>query len=236
MENADLDSSLARRICQGENPWSADGIISYSRMDSTVSINLFNADGSLAGFSGNGFACVAYHLMSMGNADCLTLNSAQVSVEVNCREEGVELYLPGFQPDLKAKYPFEYRVGGLVYETIDVGNEHAVFFDTVESPAVESYFADRSLFPESININLAKVINRQEIELEVIERGCGRTPACTSGAFATVITAVLAGFCEPPVIVRQVGGEVLIDRDAEGRYSVVLQPKKVGTYKYGSER
>ena len=46
------------------------------------------------------------------------------------------------------------------------------------------------LFPQKINVNFAKILNNNKIELKVWERGAGITKACGTGASATTVAAI----------------------------------------------
>lgn len=237
LENGTVSPELARETCDRSSGLGADGLINFEVQQDVFQLELINSDGSTAGFSGNGFACTAAYLMRTYALSTLELISKTKRVPVTLQKDGVLLTIGDYSFDLNSRYPFEHQVGGKSYHTVDVGNEHAVFFDTVDSRTVESYFAQETLFPDSININLARILSESLIDLEVIERGCGRTRACTSGALATAIAAITCGLCSPPIRIRQPGGEILVNRDpGQDRYSVKLSPVYIGTFEYGTKR
>ena len=81
-------------------------------------------------------------------ANRLTLESSAILLQVEKSHDGIRLILPKMESNLSEKYPFLHSVRDVTYRLIYVGNEHAVFFDTVDSSKVQSYFADPTLFPD----------------------------------------------------------------------------------------
>ena len=66
------------------------------------------------------------------------------------------------------------------------------------------------IFPQGVNVNVAKVQSRKLIELQVYERGSGFTDACGTGACATLIAAYNLNLTERTSIVRMLGGDLEI--------------------------
>jgi diaminopimelate epimerase len=61
-----------------------------------------------------------------------------------------------------------------------------------------------------------EVINRNEINLRVYERGTGETLACGTGACAAVTSGQLRGLLDPGVKVNLPGGSLFIEWQGEG--------------------
>ena len=76
-----------------------------------------------------------------------------------------------------------------------MGNPHVTFFSealdqaALHGPAIEYH----ALFPESVNVGFAQVLDRGRIRLRVWERGAGLTLACGSGACAALVNASRRG-------------------------------------------
>jgi len=79
-------------------------------------------------------------------------------------------------------------------------------------PKVEQH----KIFPNRINFEVAKVLNRQEIEVRVWERGVGETLACGSGACAVAVAAQLYGFIEHKVDIKLPGGTLQVEWEGTG--------------------
>ena len=77
---------------------------------------------------------------------------------------------------------------------VNVGNPHIVFFvkDCFENnlkvigPKIENH----ELFPDRINVTFAQMIDRENILVNVWERGAGLTKACGTAACATAVAAL----------------------------------------------
>lgn len=106
-----------------------------------------------------------------------------------------------------------------VVTCVSMGNPHCVIFvDDVDDapvhtmgPALETHAA----FPRKTNVEFARVLSDDRIELRVWERGVGETLACGTGACATVVAAHLSGRTRRSCTVELPGGELRIDWDRE---------------------
>ena len=98
-----------------------------------------------------------------------------------------------------------------------MGNPHFVIFvdkneDLMALAKEYGPLIERSSeFPEKTNVEFAKIISDEKIELQVWERGCGITLACGTGACATVVAGIINGLLEHSVDVKLLGGTVHID-------------------------
>jgi diaminopimelate epimerase len=98
---------------------------------------------------------------------------------------------------------------------VSMGNPHCITFvdDTTNAPvhslgpAVET----SDYFPQKTNVEFAKIISRNEIELRVWERGCGETLACGTGACATLVASVLNDKTDRSAVVHLPGGDLSIE-------------------------
>ena len=76
---------------------------------------------------------------------------------------------------------------------VNVGNPHIIFFvkDCLEynlkiiGPKIENH----DLFPEKTNVTFAQIIDKNNIKVNVWERGAGLTKACGTAACATGVVA-----------------------------------------------
>jgi len=104
---------------------------------------------------------------------------------------------------------------------VSMGNPHAVYFSeqTVSDfplsrlgPEVEHH----EIFPERINFEVARVLNRKQVEARVWERGVGETLACGSGACAITVAAHLHGYIDNKVDIKLPGGLLEVEWDGVG--------------------
>tara|TARA_B100001250_G_scaffold4677_1_gene3951 strand:+ start:45 stop:863 length:819 start_codon:yes stop_codon:yes gene_type:complete len=174
--------------------------------NNTFPITIFNSDGGEISACGNGSRCVAYLLGK-------DLNTKEIKLKTNNRlinakiidEFNVELEMgkPLFSfeeiPLSKTINPGDItlNINGKTFShgfCINIGNPHIIFFvkDCFEhnlnilGPKIENH----ELFPEKTNVTFAQVDNKNNITVNVWERGAGLTKACGTAACATAV----AGF------------------------------------------
>ena len=109
----------------------------------------------------------------------------------------------------------------LLLNFVSVGNPHAVYFwqrPVSEFPLsqIGPVVEHHEMFPNRTNFEVANVINRQQIEVRVWERGAKETMACGSGACAVAVAARLHGYIENVVDIRLPGGILGVEWDGVG--------------------
>ena len=125
--------------------------------------------------------------------------------------------------DIKSTFNYSVTVGRkeLNLSLVSMGNPHAVYFYQGQvsdfplsqlGPKVERHKA----FPEGTNFEVARVINRKQIDARVWERGVGETLACGSGACAITVAAQLLGYVDDKVAVKLPGGLLGVEWDGVG--------------------
>jgi diaminopimelate epimerase len=104
---------------------------------------------------------------------------------------------------------------------VSMGNPHAVSFlnsSVAEFPLCEvgPKVENHGMFPERINFEIVRVLNRRKVEARVWERGAGETLACGSGACAIAVIARIKGYTDNEVDIRLPGGNLTINWDGVG--------------------
>jgi len=127
------------------------------------------------------------------------------------------------------------NVGGLDYKItlVNVGNPHCVIFsdkvDAVNVAAIGPEFENCEYFPEGINTEFVRVVNKVTLKMRVWERGSGETWACGTGACAAVVAAVLAVYCEKDtnVTVKLRGGDLTVNYHSDDTVELMGSVKTV---------
>ena len=125
--------------------------------------------------------------------------------------------------DIKSMISYTLTIDGreLALNLISMGNPHAVYFwqNPVDDfplselgPKVENH----GIFPNRVNFEVARVLNRQQIEARVWERGVGETLACGSGACAIVVAAQKLGYADNKIDVKLPGGILGVEWNGTG--------------------
>ena len=116
---------------------------------------------------------------------------------------------------------------------VNVGNPHCVIFsDQVDAENVETIGSEletSAYFPEGINTEFIRVVNKVTIKMRAWERGSGETWACGTGACAAVVAAVLAGYCEQDtnITVKLRGGDLTVNYRKDGSVELMGNVKTV---------
>ena len=125
--------------------------------------------------------------------------------------------------DMKPIMNYPVIVDGreLLLNLVSTGNPHAVYFSHHPvsdfplyqlGPKIEHH----EIFPKRVNFEVARVVNRKQIEARVWEAGVGETLACGSGACAIAVIAKLQGFIDSKVDIMLKGGLLAVEWDGVG--------------------
>ena len=79
------------------------------------------------------------------------------------------------------------------------------------------YVENSKYFPNRINMQLCRVIDRKHIQVEIYERGAGYTHASGTGACAAAAASHRLGLVDDSVTVQMQGGELLVEFAPDGR-------------------
>jgi len=230
-ESIEDPARAAKILCDRHFKIGGDGIVLILRSEKAdFRMRMFNADGSEAEMCGNAIRCVAKYVYDkrLTQKEALSIETlAGVLILYLTIENGVvtkvrvdmgEPILKGTQIPVaidKEKIIGEpLSVGGktLSINCVSMGNPHSIIFvDEITDehvltlgPEIETH----KLFPKKVNVEFVKVLNRNEVEMRVWERGTGETIACGTGASAVAVAAALNGLTERDVTVHLRGGDL----------------------------
>ena len=211
----------------------SDGVVLIMPSDKAdFRMRMFNADGSEGEMCGNASRCVAKYVYDKGltskrKITLETLAGIKVLeitkvVDEKVREVKVDMGEPSFAPEnIPTKsncevvdMPISTSLGTLNLTAVGTGNPHGVvIMDSVSDLDIDSIgpeIQNNELFPRKANIEFVRIINRNEIEMRVYERGSGETMACGTGACASVVATSRLGLTERRATVHLKGGDLLI--------------------------
>ena len=224
-------SEAAKILCNRNFGIGADGFVIPNTNADEADIGWFfyNSDGTTAQMCGNGIRCFAKYVYDKGlvNKKEFSVKTLAGIIKPKLLDDGrvrVNMSMPILDSE---KIPFlplnnlNYKISvkDRIFEgnAVSMGNPHFIIFaDTDENllDLAKEYGAEiekSAEFPEKTNVEFARVISEDKIELRVWERGCGITLACGTGACATTVAAILNGLVEHSVDVKLLGGTVHID-------------------------
>ena len=234
-EPIDNPEELAIRLSDRHFGIGGDGVILLCPSDvADCRMRMFNLDGSEGKMCGNGIRCVgklAHDLgyVKGGSVKIETLSGIK-TLSLNIGADGkvcsakVDMGAPVLDGE---KIPSTYRgekvvnapieVGGKTFGAtlVSMGNPHCVVFEDPDTVGLEHYgplFERHTAFPERVNTEFVRVIDRGRLKMRVWERGSGETLACGTGACASAVAAVLNGYCDKnsEISVFLLGGELRI--------------------------
>ncbi|MGI8684455.1 MAG: diaminopimelate epimerase [Acidimicrobiales bacterium] len=215
-----VDAVAARALCDRHRGVGADGVIRVTAgtEGADITMQLRNADGSLAEMSGNGIRCLAQAVHGAGLVEGLNLTVAtpagvrrltirggdgpsvvQVSVDMGPAKVGPEEPQPTADRGVRP---------------VDMGNPHLVVWGpafTTEDvlgmgPQIEARTAG------GVNVEFVTLgPGPEELTMRVWERGVGETQACGTGACAAAAAAHEWGLVGPRVVVHQPGGHAEVE-------------------------
>ncbi|MBR4496151.1 MAG: diaminopimelate epimerase [Acholeplasmatales bacterium] len=212
----------------------ADGVVLILKSNiADAKMRMFNLDGSEGKMCGNAIRCIGKYLYdnklvnkteisieTLSGIKYLKLNVSNNMVDKVSVDMGYASFEPKNIPLLKDKEMIneDCFINDSNYKitAVSMGNPHAVIYlDEIENLELEKIgpiFENNKLFPERVNTEFIKIVDKNHLEMRVWERGSGETYACGTGACATVAASVRNGICDfdEEVYVKLVGGSLEI--------------------------
>jgi diaminopimelate epimerase len=192
----------ARRLCDRRTGIGADGLIRAATTGGSITMALWNADGSRAEMSGNGIRCLAQALVDAG-----VVAEGDVTIATDAGERWVRVgpeVTPGTRTVTVDMGPATGTIDGDAQASVSMGNPHTVLLvDTLDVLPHED--ATR-------NIEFVRPGPEPDaVTMRVVERGVGETFACGTGACAAAWAANRWGLVGAAVTVHQPGGDALVE-------------------------
>ena len=246
-----LQTRNIEMLCRRNFGVGADGLL-YGPIleDGKIKVQIFNPDGSEAEKSGNGVRIFAKYLLDEGYVKerKFTLSTLAGDVEIEFMEEdgssmrvnmgkpvyaGAEMPLTGLQGEIINAH---LRFHDNDYNTtcLSVGNPNCVIMMEEVTPQkakdLGPYVEGAEYFPNRTNMQICKVIDRENIAIEIYERGAGYTLASGTGACAAAAAAKRMGLVDENVTVHMQGGDLLIEIEEDETIYMTGTVGTVGTF------
>ena len=207
------DAGLAMRLCDRHRGIGADGLVTLlpGRDGADCTMELRNADGSLAEMSGNGIGCLSWVAVREGLGDGKRLvvdtggGRREVELDVNQAtgelvgatvDMGPVTFDPAEIPlDAPSALDLEVTFHGVTYhgDAAGMGNPHLVLLvDDPETTRVTQHgphLETDARFPDRTNVEFIAVTGPDELTMRVWERGVGETLSCGTGVCASAAAA-----------------------------------------------
>ncbi len=127
-------------------------------------------------------------------------------------------------------------VNGFEYDItcVSMGNPHAVVYldndidiKKFEIEKIGPGFEKHEAFPESVNTEFIQVVDKDNLNMRVWERGSGETFACGTGACASLVATVLNEMCNETATLHLLGGDLKIPWDRESNRVLMEGPAEI---------
>ena len=221
-----------RVICHRHFGIGSDGVLwgPLPTGNADFGLRIFNPDGSEAEKSGNGLRIFSRYLWDLKRAKgpSFTIETPGGVVRAQIGDSGKLITIamgsvsfdsrriPVTGPDREV-IGETISVGGRSFRftAASIGNPHCVIpvDDLSEDlarrygPAIEVH----PLFPNRTNVQFLKILDRNNIQIEIWERGAGYTLASGSSSSASAAVAHRLGLVDRSVTVRMPGGSIAIE-------------------------
>ena len=221
------------RICHRNFGLGSDGIL-YGPLESEKAdfgLRIMNPDGSEAEKSGNGLRIFARYLYDIGAVknDRFTVDTLGGLVTCQISEGAKSItvdmgkvqfamtHIPVDGPeqaDHNIGNPLTFNGKTQTVYIADIGNPHCVVVQEEisakqaheDGAAIERHEA----FPNRTNVQFLKVLDRNNVQIEIWERGAGYTLASGSSSSASAAVAHRIGLVDDDITVHMPGGKIAI--------------------------
>lgn len=240
------------RICHRNFGLGSDGILYGPEKtdEADFGLRILNPDGSEAEKSGNGLRIFSRYLFDTGRAGEEPFTVMTLGGKVTCQvrdggnEIEVEMGKVSFhsddipvvgEPREVLAEPVEINGQSWTTYAATIGNPHVVLpMEQVNKklacelgPELETMTAR---FPNRTNVQLLQVLDRNNIRIEIWERGAGYTLASGSSSSAAAAVAHKMGACDADITVHCPGGDIGIRIGEDYAITMVGPATRVGSF------
>ncbi|MBN1961128.1 MAG: diaminopimelate epimerase [Deltaproteobacteria bacterium] len=225
----ELTTAEIKLICHRNYGAGSDGILwgPLPSNKANFALRIFNPDGSEAEKSGNGLRIFSRFLFDQGQVGqkpfAIETRGGCVNAQVydNGRLVDIDMGQVSFNSrqipltgDEREVINENMTIAGkeLCYCAATVGNPHCVIhLDEISSDLAKSLGPQIEVEPRFINrtnVQFMKVLGRNDIQIEIWERGAGYTLASGSSSSAAAAVARRLGLCDEQITVHMPGGDL----------------------------
>jgi len=235
-----------RLICDRNFGVGSDGILYGPRLEPDAerpsgpglpSLRIFNPDGSEAEKSGNGLRIFAKYLFERQyvRSKSFRIKTLGGIVDVQVMDDTANLIRinMGTVTFISNEIPVAGEPREVVDEPLDInGVEHKVTCLSIGNPhcvipmpevseqtarALGPHVENHKMFPNRINMQIVRVIDRANIDIRIWERGAGYTLASGSSSCAAAAASQRLGMVDSDITVHMPGGTLHIEIADDGQ-------------------
>jgi diaminopimelate epimerase len=252
----ELTSENIRLICNRNFGVGSDGLLVGPVLgQEKLEVKILNPDGSEAELSGNGVRIFGKYLKDAGyvqkNRFVVNTLSGQQTIQY-LNESGTKIKvsmgkLSFYSDEIPVTGPRRevlnetMMFGSIPYRVtcVSTGNPHCVIWLNDISKELACRIGQHSeaagCFPEKINTELLKVVDRTNIEIEIYERGAGYTLASGTSGCAAAGAAYRMGLTDSKMYVHMPGGVLEVEIEEDGGVLMTGEVGYVGRFTLSHE-
>ncbi|PJJ29058.1 diaminopimelate epimerase [Lacrimispora celerecrescens] len=252
----ELTEESVRLICNRNFGVGSDGLLVGPILgQDKLELKILNPDGSEAELSGNGVRIFGKYLKDAGyvqkNRFIVNTLSGQQTIQY-LNETGTKIKvsmgkLSFYSDEIPVTGPRRevlnetMMFGSIPYRVtcVTIGNPHCVIWLNDISKELACRIGKHSetadYFPEKINTELLKVVDRTNIEIEIYERGAGYTLASGTSGCAAAGAAYRMGLTDPKMYVHMPGGVLEVEIETDGSVLMTGEVGYVGRFTLSHE-
>jgi diaminopimelate epimerase len=240
-----ISNEQARAIADRKTGIGCDQLIVMEKSSlADVKMRIWNAEGGEVESCGNASRCIADIVMDEKGEDSATIDTKGgflVGTRAGKLQVTIDMGKPRFEWDqipLSEKFAdtrhIELQVGPIDEplmhspSVVNVGNPHCIFWvkdlDVVNLGRVGPMLEHHPLFPERANIEMAKVVARDHVIVNVWERGAGLTKACGTAACAVMAAGFRIKIIDRAARITLPGGDLLMSINEEKGHVIMTGP------------
>jgi diaminopimelate epimerase len=240
-----ISDAQAKAIADRKSGIGCDQLIVMEKSSlADVKMRIWNAEGGEVESCGNASRCIADIVMDENNSDSATIDTKGgflVGSRAGKLQVTIDMGKPRFDWDqipLSEKFAdtrhIELQVGPIDAplmhspSVVNVGNPHCIFWvkdlDVVNLGRVGPMLENHPMFPERANIEMAKVVARDHVIVNVWERGAGLTKACGTAACAVMAAGHRIKIIDSSARITLPGGDLFMSINAETGHVIMTGP------------
>jgi diaminopimelate epimerase len=249
----ELNEKNIQLLCDVHYGIGSDGILlKVASEKADFGLKIYNPDGSEAEKSGNGLRIFAKYLYDYGHTSgkkftIETLGgivTAEVSGETNGKANRIKVDMgkaifnshnvPVMCDESECfDHPLNIVDETYLINCVSVGNPHCVILrDRLVKAEIMKHGSEienHPMFPNRINVQFAKVLSRNEVEILIWERGAGYTLASGSSSCAVAAVMVKKGLTDRKLTVKMPGGVLQLEIDESWNIRMEGEVKEIAS-------
>jgi diaminopimelate epimerase len=240
-----ISDAQAKAIADRKTGIGCDQLIVMERSSlADVKMRIWNAEGGEVESCGNASRCIADIVMDETGLNSATIDTKGgflVGTRAGKLQVTMDMGKPKFDWDqipLSEKFAdtrhIELQVGPIDAplmhspSVVNVGNPHCVFWvndlNVVKLDRIGPMLENHPMFPERANIEMAKVVSRNHVIVNVWERGAGITQACGTAACAVMAAGHRIKIIDSAAKITLAGGDLFMSINEANGHVIMTGP------------